>query len=432
MAPPKLQVIGLAGSPRSGGNTDLLLEACLAGASAAGAETETIAVRDLDVAGCLECLRCRQGGCPQPDDTPATLARLEAADLVIVAAPVFFCGVPAQLKALIDRAQPLWLRRLPPEHPRRLWRGGFFIGAAGSRKPDVFLGTAQTVRSFTATLGTTWLGELTVGGLEEREAVANQPRLLRQARAQGRRLVRELAGRRSRLRREWLEEEAEQIEHAGEIPEVALHAALHALEQSPEGPQITLSAPERRRLERAALARYQRIIVRDLTWRNRRFAIFRAISRAMTNLERLTGFARRYRFPLAAFRRQAAGRLRDYLVAEIGSGWRCRSLDCTAEELADFARRLGLELAPLREGLAEVFRRPPLHWEETQRLAAMAATELYSHRFCREAEGYLEVGVATPEQEAPQTIRVPLSPDPQAARNKARAIYESIPKPDLP
>jgi len=68
--PEPLRVVALAGSPRRGGNTDTLLAACLEGARAAGAATETLFVRDLDIAGCLECLRCREGACPQPDDAP--------------------------------------------------------------------------------------------------------------------------------------------------------------------------------------------------------------------------------------------------------------------------------------------------------------------------------------------------------------------------
>jgi multimeric flavodoxin WrbA len=430
--PEPLRVIGLSGSPRAGGNTDTLLAACLDGAQAAGGEVETIAVRDLQVAGCLECLRCREGGCPQPDDAPPTLERLSAADLVIIAAPVFFCGVPAQLKALIDRAQPLWLRRLPPEHPRRQWRGGYFISAAASQRPEAFLGASSSVRSFLATLGTTWLGELCAGGLEEAGAAARQPSLLRRSRAGGSRLVRDLRARRRRLRREWLEAEADQLEHAGEIPEVALHGALYALGESPEGPRLVLSAAERRRLERAALERYRRIVLRDLTFRNRRFAIFRGISRAIANFERLSGFARRFRFAAAGFRGQAAEQLEGYLAAEIASGWCCRSLDCSRAELEAFAARLGTSLAPLGAALDELFERPPLHWEETQRLAFMATTKLYPFRFCRRRRRFVEVGVATTEHEAPQTIRLPLSPDKTAALAKARAIWESIPKPDLP
>jgi len=430
--PEPLLAIGLAGSPREGGNTDALLEACLEGARSSGARTETIAVRDLNVAGCLECLRCREGGCPQPDDAPGVLSRLEAADLVIIAAPVFFCSVPAQLKALIDRAQPLWLRRLPPDSPRRQWRGGFYIGAAGSTSPEVFAGSLQSARAFSAVLRRTWLGELTLGGLEERGEAASRPALLRRARAEGRRLVRELRERRRRLRREWVGEEVQQIEHAGEIPEVSLHGAHYALSGDADGPQLTLTPAERRRLERAALDRYRRITLRDLTFRNRRFAIFRGVSRAIVNFERTAGFARRYRFPLADFRRQAASALRDYILAEVASGWRCRSLDCSRNELTAFAARLGLGAAPLAEQVEAVFARVPLHWEETQRLAFMAATELYPFRFCRVRGGHLEIGVASAGEEAPQTIRLPLSPDPEATRARAEAILASIPKPDLP
>jgi multimeric flavodoxin WrbA len=425
-------VVGLSGSPRAGGNSDTLLSAFLEGARTAGAETDTIHVRDLEVAGCLECLRCREGACPQPDDAPATLGRLSTADAVIVASPVFFCGVPAQLKALIDRAQPLWLRRQPPDHPRRQWRAGYVISTAASTRPDVFLGTRQTLRSFLATLGTTILGELTEGGLEGPREAAGNTRLIKRARAEGARLVRELRLRRRTLRREWLEAETDLIEHAGEIPEVALNAALHSLEASPEGPGLSLTPLERRGLERAALRRFERILLRDLTFRNRRFAIFRGTSRAIINYERLVDFARRYRFPVASLRRRAAEHLGDYLAAEIASGWRCRSLDCERDALERFAERLGLDLAPFKPRLGELFERPPLHWEETQRLAFMAATTLYPFRFCRRMGDAVEIGVASDTEEAPQVIRIGLPPDPEATLARAQAVCQSIPKPDLP
>ncbi|MFH0809774.1 MAG: flavodoxin family protein [Pseudomonadota bacterium] len=434
--PPKkpLLAIGISGSPRAGGNTDTLLAACLDGIRAAGARAETIYVRDLRVSGCLECLRCQEGeGCPQEDDAQGVLSRLATADLVIMAAPVFFSGVPAQLKTLIDRAQPLWPHRLPPDHPRRQWRASFFLTVAAGNRPEAFAGSVQTARSFLATLGTTYMGELTAGGLEPPGAAAADSDLLRRARDEGRRLVDTLAARRRELRRQWLGEEADHIGHAGEIPEVALHAAVHALTASLDGPGLSNLTPrERRLLERAVLERYSRIVLRDLTFRNRRFGIFRATSRAMVNFARLTDFARRFRFSPASLRAQAAQLLSTYLSAEIASGWHCRGIDCDRAEVEEFAARLGLDLGPFAAALPELFSRPPLHWKETQRLVFMTTTEHYPFRFCRAEDDYVEVGVATAEQEAPQRIRLPLHDNREANLAKAKAIHESIPKPDLP
>ena len=134
----------------------------------------------------------------------------------------------------------------------------------------------------------------------------------------------------------------------------------------------------------------------------------------------------------AAPTREVIAQLQGYLAAEIASGWRCRSLDCSRAELEAFAARLGTSLAPLGAALDELFERPPLHWEETQRLAFMAATKLYPFRFCRRHRSFVEVGVATLQECAPQTIRVPVSPDRAAALARARAICESIPKPERP
>ena len=98
-------IIVLSGSPRKGGNTDLLVDAFVKGAEKNN-NVEVISVADYKVNPCIGCNSCfdREGhDCFQQDDMQVVYDKLKCADVIVVASPVYFYGVSAQLKAIIDR-----------------------------------------------------------------------------------------------------------------------------------------------------------------------------------------------------------------------------------------------------------------------------------------------------------------------------------------
>ena len=99
-----MNVVILSGSPRRGGNTDLLVEAFAKGASQKHA-VEVVSVHDHKVAPCMGCNACFQSGgiCVQKDDMAEIYEKMKVADLLVIASPVYFYGLSAQVKALIDR-----------------------------------------------------------------------------------------------------------------------------------------------------------------------------------------------------------------------------------------------------------------------------------------------------------------------------------------
>lgn len=103
-------VLGLQGSPRKKGNTNKLLAAFMDEAERLGANTITINISKNRILPCDGTRFCeKKGFCHIDDDmTGEIYSLLRRARLIIMATPVFFYSVPAQLKALIDRSQALW------------------------------------------------------------------------------------------------------------------------------------------------------------------------------------------------------------------------------------------------------------------------------------------------------------------------------------
>jgi multimeric flavodoxin WrbA len=99
-----MRVLGIVASPRKGGNTEILVEEVLAVARADGAETDIFLVRDKDIKGCDACGACRKTAkCIIKDDMRLLYPLMNAADAIIFGSPVYFHGVTAQAKAIIDR-----------------------------------------------------------------------------------------------------------------------------------------------------------------------------------------------------------------------------------------------------------------------------------------------------------------------------------------
>ena len=100
-----MNILILAGSPRKGGNTDLLVEAFVKGASQKH-HVEVVSVHDYKVnpcMGCNACFKSESNSCVQKDDMPLIYEKMAVADMLVIASPVYFYGLSAQLKAVIDR-----------------------------------------------------------------------------------------------------------------------------------------------------------------------------------------------------------------------------------------------------------------------------------------------------------------------------------------
>ena len=99
-----MKILIISGSPRKGGNTELLAEAFAKGASKHH-QVQIVSVRDYKVNPCLGCNACfkTNGICAQKDDMTIIYEKMSQADMLVIASPVYFYGISAQLKAVIDR-----------------------------------------------------------------------------------------------------------------------------------------------------------------------------------------------------------------------------------------------------------------------------------------------------------------------------------------
>ncbi len=189
-APDTLTILGIAGSPRRHGNSERLLDECLAGARAAGAEVDKLVVVECDIAPCTGCGGCAPSGvCVISDDMADVYERLDGADAVVVASPVYFATVPAVLKALYDRLQPYWVRRYVHGEQVFLRRPGALLLVRGGGDPFGFEAAAAPTRSVFAVLGIDYAEELHVEGPDAPEDIERFPAELANAARIGRSLV---------------------------------------------------------------------------------------------------------------------------------------------------------------------------------------------------------------------------------------------------
>ena len=190
----ELKVLGIVGSPRRGGNTDLLVAEVMRGAASQGVEVKTIILNDLTIAPCQHCDGCLElGRCKVEDDMQMVYDELVKADRLVLASPIHFMGLTAQTKAMIDRCQALWVRKyllkLPPLGSKPGEKKGLFISVGGSKGTNLFEPALATVKTLFRILDITYAGELLFPGVDGKGAIAKYPDALRQAFLAGQKLT---------------------------------------------------------------------------------------------------------------------------------------------------------------------------------------------------------------------------------------------------
>ncbi|MEI6845858.1 MAG: flavodoxin family protein [Candidatus Firestonebacteria bacterium] len=185
-------ILGINGSPRQGGNSEILLEHALQGCKTAGAKIKKINLGELKYAPCLSCAETRKDGvCKIKDDMSLVYAAFEKADGIIIASPVYFGSVSAQLKMFIDRFQCYWAAKYVHKTVKPgVMKPGAFISVQAGKNTGFFENSRAVVRNLFVTLDIKYTGELTAVGLEEKAAVLNDVKSLLAAEELGVQLAR--------------------------------------------------------------------------------------------------------------------------------------------------------------------------------------------------------------------------------------------------
>jgi multimeric flavodoxin WrbA len=185
-----LKVLGIMGSPRIMGNTDLLLDEALRGAREKGAEAEKITLDKLKIAPCREYYGClKDGNCVIRDDMDAVYPKLLAADAVIAATPIFFYTVSAQMMLFISRCQALWARKYFLKNLDIPEKKGVFIAVGATKGTRLFDGPKLTISYFFKAINAADTDERLIRGVDKRGEIKDHPDFLAAAYELGRKLA---------------------------------------------------------------------------------------------------------------------------------------------------------------------------------------------------------------------------------------------------
>ena len=163
-------VLILSGSPRRGGNSDLLCEEFMRGAAYAGNQVEKIFLRSKKIGYCNACYYCKQSGgiCAIKDDMAEILSKMHQADVIVLASPVYFYSIDAQMKTVIDRTVAQWTQIKNKEF--------YYIMTAAEDSRHAMDCTLECFRGLAACLsGSREMGVIYGTGVYEAGAVKDTP-----------------------------------------------------------------------------------------------------------------------------------------------------------------------------------------------------------------------------------------------------------------
>ena len=154
----RMKITVLNGSPRQQ-NTAAMVDAFAEGAKAAGHEVEVIQVGRMKIGGCMACEYCHgegAGKCIQKDDMEKVMPAYMDCDMIVLASPIYYFDMTAQLSAAIQRVYAIG-------KPTKATKAALLLSAAS---PAPFEGAIATYRSMLAFMGIEDMGIFTAGGEE--------------------------------------------------------------------------------------------------------------------------------------------------------------------------------------------------------------------------------------------------------------------------
>jgi multimeric flavodoxin WrbA len=188
-----MKVTAFLGSPRIEGNTDLLLRETLRAIDAAGHEIQLFKLNYMNIRPCQNCGGCEKTGtCVIKDDMGEIYNAIRGADRIVLASPIFFFGVSAQTKMMIDRCQAFWsekylLKKTIPAGP--FGRKGLLLLVGGMKKEIGIQCSNATATAFFRTVSVPEHETLGYLEVDAKGDILKHPTALRDAYEAGTRLT---------------------------------------------------------------------------------------------------------------------------------------------------------------------------------------------------------------------------------------------------
>ena len=185
------RILAFMGSPRFGGNIDTFLKEMVASAEVHGAQVEKINLYGIDMTPCLECGGCDETGvCILNDHMRPLYKKIEEADAIVVASPIFFYNISSGTQALVERSQALWVRKYVLKSVAgKGERRGIFVSLGATRGKRLFDGALMVMKYFFDAIDCHFERAFLYRGIEKKEEIKDRPEVLREARELGKRLA---------------------------------------------------------------------------------------------------------------------------------------------------------------------------------------------------------------------------------------------------
>lgn len=191
----RIKVVAFLGSPRKNGNTELLVKEAVRGVEESGFEVQRFNLNLMNISPCQNCGGCDDTGiCIIEDEMVQVYDAIRAANRIILASPIFFSGLSAQAKIMIDRCQCFWckkylLKKPPPEG--KYGRKGLLILVCGMKKEIGVRCGEVTAKAFFRTISVTEYKTLSYTGVDAKGAILQHPTALKEVYEAGKSLCSE-------------------------------------------------------------------------------------------------------------------------------------------------------------------------------------------------------------------------------------------------
>jgi multimeric flavodoxin WrbA len=191
-----MNVIAFMGSPREGGNTELLLKEAIRGIGMSGFNAHVFTLNTMTIMPCQNCGGCDETGiCIYEDDMTQIYEAIRTCDRLILASPIFFSALSSQTKTMIDRCQAFWCEKYllkKPIPPGPCGRKGLLLLVGGMKKEIGMQGmqcAERSARAFFRTVNVPEHKTLSYTGVDEKGAILKHPSALQDAFEAGKALV---------------------------------------------------------------------------------------------------------------------------------------------------------------------------------------------------------------------------------------------------